>query len=831
MTLQDFQVQMTQLGEQWAGGDSIDSYSFGDKNIVFNPNQNKFINSKVRYSLIYGGLGSGKTVILCIKMILMCLCFPGNQVLLGKKHISGIESIILPDLFDLMPKKWYHYKVKQGIIEFFNGSKIIFFGLDSLQDGSMSDIKKAEQRIKGLNLGAYFIDQLEEIEYSVFKALTGRLRRDNCPWRQGNMTCNPANFWAQDFFLINPKKNTEAIQTSMLDNEKFLPDDYIEDQLSKDKRYVERYVHGNWTTNILTDKAVFAEEHIKKWKSCEFTKEEGCEIYEQPQNALKYRMGIDPSEGVVDPSSISVVSEDGHKVAKFNGKIPIHALGKKVNFLYYKYGEPLIVPEYNASGQALRMQIQDLNVYERKVIDEKYDKETRKQGFKTSYQSKQLLISHFQELLNKDFPKIYDKKTIGEFNTFVWSDSAKQKGAGAQRNFHDDDVMCYSNDTDVLTQKGWKRIDDVAIGEMLPSMNLETKNVELSKVIDVFSEEHNGEMLRFQGRTVDLLVTPNHKMVASLSKGANEYTDYSLIEARKLYGKHFRLKQNSNSWKGKKKKYWSIPAFSNKKNKYCSYEKLEKKIDIKEFLTFLGFYISEGCIPKAHNNCVIVISQKEYSKGYKGIEDNLNSLGFKWKYNGSDFKIYDKQFGEYINKLVPGYCFEKRIPREILELDSSLLKYVYDSLMLGDGCADRIYTTTSDGLKDDFVELVARLGWACTVNKVDKVGDACFNGTRTVRHIIYYISINRTQASPRFNHHKSFGATVERIDYIGRITCPSLEKNNTLLVRRNGKMCWSGNSTLLAYWDLSPKLTAKRTIKRLQEKAKAQQNKYVMQYI
>jgi hypothetical protein len=152
-------------------------------------------------------------------------------------------------------------------------------------------------------------------------------------------------------------------------------------------------------------------------------------------------MGVDPSEGSVDPSSISVVSGEGHKVAKFNGKIPIHALGEKVKFLYYKYGKPLIIPEVNASGQALLLQIRDLRIFERKVYDEKVDKETRKLGWKTSFQSKQSLISFFQELLRMDFPKIYDQKTINEFMTFVWSDAARQRGAGAEPNYHDDDVI------------------------------------------------------------------------------------------------------------------------------------------------------------------------------------------------------------------------------------------------------------------------------------------------------------------------------------------------------------------------------------------------------
>jgi hypothetical protein len=270
------------------------------------------------------------------------------------------------------------------------------------------------------------------------------MRRMTVPLRQGNMTCNPANFWAYSFFKVNSeeRKDVHLIESSMLDNKDHLPEDYIQEQLSHDENYVKRFVYGYWDKELMTANSVFASEYIHRWKPIKPLKiEEGCEIYEDYDSSLKYQMGVDPSEGSVDPSSISVVSGEGHKVAKFNGKIPIHALGEKVKFLYYKYGKPLIIPEVNASGQALLLQIRDLRIFERKVYDEKVDKETRKLGWKTSFQSKQSLISFFQELLRMDFPKIYDQKTINEFMTFVWSDAARQRGAGAEPNYHDDDVI------------------------------------------------------------------------------------------------------------------------------------------------------------------------------------------------------------------------------------------------------------------------------------------------------------------------------------------------------------------------------------------------------
>jgi len=434
------------MGDDWVSGKwLIEEIKFGDKKkIAFNRKQVEFINAKDRYVLFSGGFGAGKTLPLIVKMILYSLFFPKNRVLLGRKNLSDVEKGLLPDLFEIIPNSWFTYRIKDGIIRFFNGSEIILFGLDNLQEGSQADIKKAQQKVKSLNLGGYFIDQLEGIDKAVFKALNARLRR-NVLLRQGNMTTNPANYWAYDYFAVNPKKNTKLIQTSMLDNKKNLPEDYIDDMKENhSENYVRRYVYGEWTTDVLIEQVVFGAEYIKNFelnKKRPIKFEEGCEIFEERKPELEYQMGIDPSPGSVDPSSISIVSSNGDKVAKFNGFITIPGLIEKVKLLYRKYNKPRIVPESNAAGMALLEGIRDLKVYRRMVYNEREKKETEKLGFHTNYQTKQALISHFQELLRTGQAKVYDQKTIEEMKTFVWSPEARQKGAGAQRGFHDDDVM------------------------------------------------------------------------------------------------------------------------------------------------------------------------------------------------------------------------------------------------------------------------------------------------------------------------------------------------------------------------------------------------------
>ena len=395
---------------------------------------------------------SGKSLALYIKLYLFLKCFPGNVILLGRKTLADITRAILPDLFDIIPLGEYDYRVKDAVINFKNGSQIILFGLDAMQSGGEEDIKKAQQKIKSLNLGGYFIDQLEEVDYEVFDALNSRLRLATVPVRQGNMTCNPANFWAYHFFVrhcikmgdtwIEKENKSKLYNSSMLDNKDNLPEDYIRRQIEgHDQKWIDRYVYGIWTPESLTEKTVFSGYQLRWIAKRPIKIEDGISYWEEPKHG-RYKIGVDPSEGVIDPASISVVSGDGKLVATFCAKVPIVGLAEKIKTLYYKFNKPQIVVEVNdKAGGALLENIKDLNIYRRQVFDFKDKRTSEKLGFKTNHSTKRMLISNFQDLMKKGFPKIYDQKTIEEFNTFVWSDEARQQGAGAQRGFHDDRVM------------------------------------------------------------------------------------------------------------------------------------------------------------------------------------------------------------------------------------------------------------------------------------------------------------------------------------------------------------------------------------------------------
>lgn len=438
-----------EIGRKWLRGEVTIKEFNGFK---FNPKQIEFVNARKKEELICGGFRSGKTVALMAKLWLLCHFFPGSRILLGRKSLSDIESATLPALKDVFPQGSYTHHIGKRMIEFPNGSEIYLYGLDVLVSGD--DTGKAAQKIKGLTLSGVFVDQLEEIQLIMFEHLIPRISHRTIPYQPFCATTNPANFWAYDYFKVQPEENPKLkevrllIETGMEDNRQNLPEGYIENQLTKGDNFVKRFVHGIWTPDTFTDGSVFEEQFlnsmIPKTPIREF---DGIKIYEEPKE-VEYQIGVDPSLGSSDPGHICVVNKtNGMVSATFSGYVNTDVLVDRTVRLANMYslkGMPRVIPERNGIGQSFVDQLKrkyDYIYLERRVNTISKKRVTEKLGWNTSFGSKQQLIDHFKTLLQKRFPKIYDEGTIKEFRLFQYTDEASQKGAGAPVGFHDDKVM------------------------------------------------------------------------------------------------------------------------------------------------------------------------------------------------------------------------------------------------------------------------------------------------------------------------------------------------------------------------------------------------------
>ncbi len=461
-----------QMGKDWLDGKlSIKEFN----GLKLNPQQATYVNDKSRSLLACGGMSSGKTLAFIIKLILLSQWFPGSKFLIGRKTQQNAEDTFMKDFMEICPPIYLHSKGYHKIT-FSNGSEAEFWGLDALQSGASTDIKKAEQKLKSHNFTFCFVDQLEEIEMKVFDALQTRMRRRQCKHDASQMvvhrnskqeavyeacqvcgkytfnqfcsTMNPANHWSYDYFKVNPRPNTSLVMTSTLDNKAHLTEQFIQSELQKPEAYKLKFFYGQWDDKSMVEGGVFAEEHILNQRA--LTKaplrvQGGIRIFEEPSPLSEYQIGVDPSTGATDPCNITCVSKrSGGTVATYTAYVP-HAViverAVQMALMYSLKSPVLIVPEGNDNTVVELLKRVYEHIYVREVYAAIQDKKSSKLGFYTTHATKNQLIENLKELFAKGFPKVYDVDTVDELNKFIYTDSATEKGAGAQKGYHDDRVM------------------------------------------------------------------------------------------------------------------------------------------------------------------------------------------------------------------------------------------------------------------------------------------------------------------------------------------------------------------------------------------------------
>ncbi len=71
---------------------------------------------------------------------------------------------------------------------------------------------------------------------------------------------------------------------------------------------------------------------------------------------------------------------------------------------------------------------------------------------------------------------------------------------------------CLSEDTEILTDNGWRTYKDVKVGDTVAAWNSDTEAIVLEKVEKVTVAPYNGDMIKFKNDNTDQLLTPNHRV-------------------------------------------------------------------------------------------------------------------------------------------------------------------------------------------------------------------------------------------------------------------------------------------------------------------------------
>jgi len=394
----------------------------------------------------------GKSLMMVFKAMDLSLKYPGNMILMGRKTYVELNDSLIKEFFTLVPDgliKQY-YKAERRV-ELHNKSEIIFRHLD----------KMVATEIRSMNLGAAFIDQAEDISKDVFLAIKGRLRRD-CVGdgdRRIYMSMNPELTWHFADFKQNLDPDYELIEASTLENEKNLPAEYIADLKKYPEAYYKQYVLGIWDESLLAGNVVFDPEHIEYMQTTVMDPieiKEGLQIYRKFITGHTYQTGIDVAEGAdegidvkKDNSAITIVDLTTlEEVAHWAGQLPPDVVGEKaakfVGWYQDKNSINTVFPEMNAIGLALVNKLREfpeIHIHRREEYDKTVGKKVKRLGWRTTRQTKPLLISNFQERLRKQKPRVRTKETIAEYKTFIYTGNTKKSGMGAKERFHDDRII------------------------------------------------------------------------------------------------------------------------------------------------------------------------------------------------------------------------------------------------------------------------------------------------------------------------------------------------------------------------------------------------------
>jgi hypothetical protein len=184
----------------------------------FNPAQAAFMACQERFSLYIGGVGAGKTFAGAARSLARALAQPGSLGLIGAPTYPMLRDATQRTFFELLPDTLDRtFQKVEGHLRLENGSEILFRSLD------------APDRVRGLNLAWFWLDEAPLAGYYAWQMLKARLRQPGyatAGWATG--TPHGRDGLYRDFELA-PRPHHALFRAATMDNAAHLPEDYVTD--------------------------------------------------------------------------------------------------------------------------------------------------------------------------------------------------------------------------------------------------------------------------------------------------------------------------------------------------------------------------------------------------------------------------------------------------------------------------------------------------------------------------------------------------------------------------------------------------------------------------
>lgn len=388
---------------------------------------------------------------------------------------------------------------------------------------------------------------------------------------------------------------------------------------------------------------------------------------------------------------------------------------------------------------------------------------------------------------------------------------AVRKSSGHKRFIQ---VSCYDEKSRALTSDGFKRYDEMRQGDLVLSLNPLTMSIEAKPVEKVIVQRYKGKMIHFKTKRIDLLVTPNHRML--LLNSAKK--DLRVLPAEEASQKSISYLPKG-CWEGKNSEFTEIKDYG--------------RVSTDDLLYILGIFIGDGFISYQEKEASTksgmhrkqwlqvarnlgtgrffrvakLTEQSCTSHSYriffdvptsdsccKRVVETLSKLGLKPHLRkgkaGEHIYVTSKHFLELFKECGMG-AKNKRIPSWALEYSTKHLRYLFQGLIDSDGCLEGrstpIYFTASERLVANLCELAIKLGFEPTFGiRHSKSSYYRDHAIRASAHE-YYVVLGHEIKSVVPNQ-------IHEEEYDGVIWCLKVRDNKNFVVERNGRLCFSGNT-------------------------------------
>ncbi len=371
--------------------------------------------------------------------------------------------------------------------------------------------------------------------------------------------------------------------------------------------------------------------------------------------------------------------------------------------------------------------------------------------------------------------------------------------------------FCYDERTRAMTTDGLKTYKELKPGDTVLSLDLDTGHVIESPVADVYVFDYEGEMLAYgggRGSKIDLMVTPNHRML-------REWYGRLRFCRADQWPRRPTLIPTPKPWMGTQ---MPPPLFEFDHEGVGANARRFAPMPMEDFLYILGLYIGDGYAqasavvqlakggdanrdprtgrfvavdavapPKEHTSYRTWFALPEGSKARSKLIALLEKNGIVYGTTDTAVWVYGRPF--YRAMEVCGTSARtKHIPRWVMTLPAEYLTRLLEGLMDSDGDRRGYYYTASQRLAEQVVELACKIGKNVTLRTRPLRMATRANGVRVKSSKSYEVSIygnGRRWLS---------GAKFRRVFYRGVVWCPDVPGAHNLLVERNGRFMFCGNT-------------------------------------